>query len=149
MSSLSGSAHAEIDAPIERCYEIAADVDNIADWQEGVTDVDVLERDGEGRPLVAEIHNDAKVRTVKVRVRFSYDPPHGLSWTQEKGDLKSLEGSWRFEPAGDGGTRATYTLDIDPGLVLGMLLRGPVEGRVRDMMVKARPEQLKTRAEGG
>ena len=149
MSSLSGSAHAEIAAPIERCYEIAADVDNIANWQEGVTDVDVLERDGEGRALVAEIHNDAKVRTVKVRVRFSYDPPNGLSWRQEKGDLKSLEGSWAFESAGDGTTRATYALDIDPGRVLSMLLRGPVEGRVRDLMVNARPQQLKTRAEGG
>lgn len=147
MSNLSGSAHAEIAAPIERCYEIAADVDNIADWQGGVTDVDVLERDSEGRALVAEIHNDAKVRTVKVRVRFSYDPPNGLSWRQEKGDLKALEGSWAFEATG-ATTRATYTLDIDSGRVLGMLVRGPVEGRVRDLMVNARPQQLKTRAEG-
>src|SRR3954471_24298455 len=138
MGTLTGSASADITAPQDRCYEIAADVDHIADWQDGVVGVNVLERDAEGRPLVVEITNDAKVRTVKVRVRFSYDPPNGLSWVQEKGDLKSLEGSWAFTTDGDT-TTATYALAIDPGRLLGMLVRGPVEGRVRALMVDARP----------
>jgi ribosome-associated toxin RatA of RatAB toxin-antitoxin module len=148
MGVLSGSASADIQAPQERCYEIAADVDRIAEWQDGVVEVDVLERDGEGRALVAEITNDAKIRTIKVRVRFSYDPPHGLSWRQEKGDVKSLEGSWAFTADGEA-TTATYDLAIDPGRVLGMLARGPVVDRVRALMVEARPRQLKGRAEGG
>src|SRR4051812_32777795 len=148
MGTLTGSASADITAPQDRCYEIAADVDHIADWQDGVVGVNVLERDADGRPLVVEIMNDAKVRTVKVRVRFTYDPPNGLSWKQEKGDLKALEGSWAFSEAG-GVTTATYALAIDPGRVLGMLARGPVIDRIRDLMVNARPEQLKRRAEVG
>lgn len=148
MAPLTGSASVTIDAPQEQCYEIAADVDHIAAWQDGVVGVDIIERDGEGRALVAEILNDAKIRTVKVRVRFTYDPPHGLSWVQVKGDLKSLEGSWAFSEA-DGVTTATYALAIDPGRVLGMLARGPVVDRIRDLMVNARPEQLKQRAEVG
>ena len=146
MGTLTGTATAEIAAPLERCYELAADVDNIAEWQHGVVHVDVLERDGERRVLVAEIHNDAKVRTVKTRVRFSYDAPSGLAWRQEKGDLKSLEGSWSFEESG-GITLATYALALDPGRVLGMLARGPVIDRVRELMVHARPHQLKAHAE--
>jgi ribosome-associated toxin RatA of RatAB toxin-antitoxin module len=148
MGTLTGTATADIQAPLERCYEIAADVDHIADWQDGVVGVEVLERDDQGRALVAEIANDAKVRTVKVRVRFSYDEPNGLSWRQEKGDLKSLAGSWSFASNG-GTTTATYALEIDPGRVLGMLVRGPVEGRVRELMVEARPGQLKRQAESG
>ena len=148
MGNMSGEASAEIAAPIERCYEIAADVDHISEWQGGVTDVDVLERDGEGRPLLVEIHNDTKVRTVKTRVRFSYDPPHSLTWTQEKGDLKSLVGSWTFKENG-GTTTATYALDGDPGRMLGMLVRGPVEGRIRDLLITSRPGELKRRAEAG
>lgn len=143
---MTGSASADIAAPQQRCYDLAADVDNIADWQDGVVGVEVLERDDRGRALVAEISSDAKVRTVKARVRFSYDEPSGLSWTQEKGDLKSLEGSWSFTESG-GTTTATYALDLDPGRILGMLVRGPVEGRVRELMVVARPQQLKRVAE--
>ena len=146
MAVMTGSASADINAPIERCYSLAADVENIASWQDGVAGVEVLERDGEGRVLVAEITNDAKVRTVKTRVRFSYDEPNGLRWKQEKGDLKALHGSWTFVSSGDG-TTATYALELDPGRVLGMLARGPVVDRVRDLMVNARPEQLKRVAE--
>lgn len=146
MGKLTGSATAEIAAPLARCYELAADVDHIADWQDGVTDVEVIERDPQGRALVAEITNDAKIRTIKTRVRFSYDEPSGLSWKQEKGELKSLEGSWAFTESG-GTTTATYALEIDPGRMLGMLVRGPVEGRVRELMVDARPGQLKRHAE--
>ncbi len=146
MAPLTGSETVEIDAPIQRCFDIAADVDHIAEWQDGVVGVEILERDADGRALVAEITNDAKVRTVKVRVRFSYDAPNGLSWKQEKGDVKSLEGSWAFTESG-GRTKATYDLAIDPGRVLGMLARGPVVDRIRDLMVKARPAQLKERAE--
>ncbi len=148
MAPLTGSASADIDASIDTCFDIAADVDHIAAWQEGVVAVEILERDGDGRALIAEISNDAKVRTVKVRVRFTYDAPHGLSWTQIKGDVKSLDGSWAFTETG-GVTTATYALSIDPGRVLGMLARGPVIDRVRDLMVNARPDQLKRRVEVG
>ena len=148
MGVMGGSASAEINAPIERCFALAADVDDIASWQDGVVAVEVLERDDDGRALVAEITNDAKVRTIKTRVRFAYDEPNGLRWKQEKGDLKSLRGSWTFVAAG-AGTTATYELEIDPGRVLGMLARGPVVDRVRELMVNARPDQLKRVAEAG
>jgi ribosome-associated toxin RatA of RatAB toxin-antitoxin module len=146
---MDGTATEEISAPIERCYEIAADVDNISEWQNGVQKVNVLERDDQDRPLLVELVTDAKVTTIKTRVRFSYDAPNGLSWKQEKGDLKSLVGSWSFESAGNGTTRATYSLDGDPGMVLGMLVRGPVEGKLRDLLVNGRPGELKARAEAG
>ena len=67
---------------------------------------------------------------------------------QEKGDLKSVEGAWILEDLGDGRTRATYQLDADPGRVLGMLIRGPVEGKLRDILVNARPGELKKAIEG-
>jgi ribosome-associated toxin RatA of RatAB toxin-antitoxin module len=147
MGRLTGEASAEIAAPMQRCFDIAADVDRIDEWQRGVAEVNVLERDGAGRALVAEIVNDAKVRTVKVRVRFQYDPPRGLSWKQESGDLKAMEGSWAFAEGTDGTVVATYKLSLDPGMMLGLLARGPVEDRVRAVLVDSRPKELKQRAE--
>ena len=92
---------------------------------------------------------DAKVRRITTRVRFRYDPPHKVEWEQEKGDLKSLVGSWELEDLGDGRTRATYRLDGDPGRVLGMLIRGPVEDRLRQLLVTERPGELKRRLTPG
>jgi ribosome-associated toxin RatA of RatAB toxin-antitoxin module len=149
MGVIEGTATAEIDAPLERCYELAADVDHIAEWQGGVQRVEVVERDGQGRVLVARISTDAKVRTVTTTVRFSYDEPRGLSWKQTKGDLRALDGEWSFEDLGGGRTKASYHLLGDPGRVLGMLIRGPVESRLRELLVGERPDQLKRRAEQG
>jgi uncharacterized protein YndB with AHSA1/START domain len=148
MAHMGGSASVEIDAPLEEVWAVVEDVLSAPEWQGGLVAIEALERDSEGRPTLVESENDIKVRHVKTEVRFSYDPPTRLSWTQEKGDLKSVEGSWILEDLGDGRTSATYTLDSDPGRVLGMLLR-PVESVVRGMLVNSRPGELKERVESG
>jgi len=147
MAMIKGDRSVEIDAPIERCYEIASDIDNAPEWQGSLKDVEVLERDGERRALVVETESDAKVKTVRARLRFSYEPPTAIRWVQEKGDTKSLNGSWTFEDLGGGRTRATYALEADPGRVLGLLLRGPAQGKVRDFLLGDAAEGLKQHAE--
>ena len=147
MGNISGERSVEIDAPIERCYEIASDIAKAPEWQGSLKDVEVLERDGERRALLVETESDAKVKTVRALLRFSYEPPTGIRWVQEKGDTKSLTGSWSFEDLGGGRTRATYALEADPGRMLGMLLRGPAEGKVRDFLVGNAADGLKEKAE--
>lgn len=148
MAHMGGTASAEIDAPIEEVWALVEDVLIAPEWQGGLVSVVALERDSERRPTLVESESDIKVRRVKTQVRFSYDPPTRLSWIQEKGDLKSVEGSWVLEDLGEGRTQATYTLDGDPGRVLGLIIRGPVEAAARAMLVNARPEELKKRVEG-
>lgn len=149
MAHMGGSASAEIEAPVERVWAVVEDVLDAPSWQGGLVAVTPLERDEGGRPSLVESESDIKVRHVKTQVRFRYEPPARLAWAQEKGDLKSVEGSWVLEDLGDGRTRATYALDSDPGRVLGMLIRGPVESAVMAMLVNARPGELKKRVEGG
>jgi carbon monoxide dehydrogenase subunit G len=149
MAHLGGSADVEIAAPIDAVWAVVEDVVSAPEWQGGLDSVRALEHDGDGRASVVESENDIKVRRVKSRVRFAYDPPTRLAWTQEKGDMKSVEGAWELEDLGDGRTRATYRLDADPGRMLGMLIRGPVEAATRAMFVNGRPAELKRRVEGG
>ena len=149
MAHLGGSADVEIDAPIDDVWSVVEDVVSAPDWQGGLDSVRALEHDGDGRASLVESENDIKVRRVKSRVRFAYDPPTRLTWTQEKGDMKSVEGAWELEDLGGGRTRATYRLDADPGRMLGMLIRGPVEAATRAMFVNGRPGELKRRVEGG
>jgi hypothetical protein len=149
MAKLGGTASGEIDAPLEAVWAVVEDVLAAPEWQAGLVSMRPLEHDADGRPTLVEVENDIKVRRVKSQVRFSYDGPRGLSWRQEKGDLKSVEGSWELADLGDGRTEATYALEGDPGRVIGMLVRGPVEGAIRSMLVNGRPGELKARVEGG
>jgi uncharacterized membrane protein len=148
MGVIRGDRSVEIAAPIERCYEIAADIENAPEWQGSLKDVEVLERDGERRPLLVETVSEAKVKTVRTLLRFSYEPTTAIRWVQEKGDTKALHGSWTFESSADGRTRATYSLEVDPGRMLGLLLRGPAEAKVRDYLLGGAAEGLKGKAEG-
>src|SRR5919108_3602871 len=104
MARMGGSASAEIDAALDEVWAVVEDVLAAPEWQGGLGRISALERDDEGRPTLVETENDIKGRTVKTEGRVSYEPPTRLSWTQEKGDLKSVEGSWTLEDLGGGGT---------------------------------------------
>ncbi len=149
MSKLNGSSTAEIEAPLAQVWEVVQDVESAPEWQGGLNGIDVLERDGDGLPVLCETHTDAKVRTVKSIVRFRYDGPERLSWVQEKGELKSVEGSWELADLGDGRTKATYWIEAELGRVLGMVIRGPLVDLLRHMLAGARADELKQRIEGG
>jgi uncharacterized membrane protein len=148
MGIIRGERTVDIEAPIERCFDIAADIRGAPEWQGSLIDVEVLERDGERRAALVETESDAKVKKVRARLRFTYDEPTRIDWVQEKGETKSLQGWWEFEDLGDDKTRATYALVVDPGRVLGLLLRGPAEAKVRDFLLGGAAEGLKRQAEG-
>ncbi len=149
MANLTGSSTAEIEAPLARVWDVVQDVESAPAWQGGLKSMHALERDGDGRAIRCEAETDAKVRTVKSIVRFSYEDPDTLRWTQEKGDLKSVDGSWTLEDLGGERTRATYSLEVDLGRTLSLLVRGPVVDVIRHMLVGARAGELKKQVESG
>ena len=149
MGNLIGTSTAEIDAPLETVWAVVEDVERAPNWQGGMKGLTALDRDGQGRAVRCEVSTDMKVRTVKTIVAFDYGAaPATLSWSQEKGDLKSVDGSWELEDLGDRRTRATYRIEADLGRILGALVRGPVEGAIRDMLAGARAGELKQTVEG-
>ncbi|MGI8729497.1 MAG: type II toxin-antitoxin system RatA family toxin [Solirubrobacteraceae bacterium] len=147
MAQMSGSASIEIDAPIEEVWAIVQDVESAPGWQKGIDSMRALDRDGEDRATRCETVTDAKVKVFKARVSFDYERPVRLSWTQEQGDLKSMDGSWQLEDLGGGRTRAAYSLQADPGALIGRFLKGALEEKMRAVLIEGRPSELKARAE--
>jgi uncharacterized protein YndB with AHSA1/START domain len=150
VADLEGTRSIEIAAPRERCFAIAADLDHVPEWHGAMTDVEVLERDDQGRAAVVESEIHASVARVRVRLRFSYDEPMGLRWKREGGDLRSLDGSWSFQECANGQTLATYTLEIGVSWRLAILARtvhGPLRGQIEALLADHPVEGLKARAE--
>lgn len=149
MAMLTGSSTAEVDAPLERVWALVQDVERAPEWQGGLKGMHALERDGEGHAILCETESDAKVRTIKSTVRFTYSGPTTLAWRQEKGELKSVDGRWELEDLGENRTRATYSLEVDLGRVLSLVIRGPLVDLLRGMLVSARAGELKRAIESG
>ena len=147
MGTIRGERTVEIDAPIQRVFEVAADLERAPEWQHSLKALEVHERDGDRRATTVDTESDANVRTIHSRLRYVYEPPTRITWDQERGDVKAVHGWWRLEDLGSGRTRATYGLEVDPGRVFGLLLRGPAEGKVRDFLLDGTADGLKERAE--
>jgi ribosome-associated toxin RatA of RatAB toxin-antitoxin module len=144
--AIHGSNTVDIDAPIEAVYKVAADPTGAPEWQPEIKGTEVLEKDDDGNQTLMVMKIDVKVRTIDTKVRFSYDAPNGLTWKQESGPLKSVDGRWEFEDLGDGRTRATCLMDIDLGR-LGFVIRGPLVGVLRGTLIESMPEKLKKHVE--
>jgi hypothetical protein len=108
-----------------------------------------LERDDEGHAILCQAEADAKVRTIKSTVRYTYNAPTTLAWRQEKGELKSVDGRWELKDLGGSRTRATYSVEVDLGRMLSLVIRGPLVDLLRGMFVSARAGELKRAIESG
>jgi uncharacterized membrane protein len=148
MGKLEGSASAEIEAPIEAVYAVAADVEGSPRWQPEIKVAECVERNEDGDEALFHMETDAGVKQIDSEMRFSFEPPNRIAWTQEDGALKAVDGSWELEDLGGGRTRATYWMEVDLGRKLGMILRGPLVGALRGHLVDSMPDKLKGFVEG-
>jgi ribosome-associated toxin RatA of RatAB toxin-antitoxin module len=133
-----------IAAPPERCFAAITDFESYPQWQSAVKRCAVRERDSDGRASLVETVIDVRLREVRYVLRYSYEPPRVVRWDYVEGDIKSVEGEYLFEDAGDGATRATYRLALDPG----RFLPGPLRKLLVDGVMRTSVRELKTRAEG-
>jgi ribosome-associated toxin RatA of RatAB toxin-antitoxin module len=146
---ISGEQTTEIAASPEAVYAIVSDLDRYPEWQEFLQRVTVRERDGDGRPVLVDAEADATVRTLRIELRCTREPPRRVAWRSEGGDLKEMMGAFDLAEAGPGRTRATFRLDVDPGRKLGLLLRGALADRLRDHVLAGMLDGLRRRAESG
>lgn len=143
MGRISGEATAEIAASIGDVYSVAADAEGSPRWQPEIEIAECLQRDGAGNQLRVRIETETPVKRLTSLLVYTYRSPTLITWAQEEGDLKAVEGSWELEPLAEARTRATYRLEVDPGRMLGLALRGPVVGVLRGKLVETMPGKLK------
>lgn len=148
MANIKGSASTEIDAPLDAVWAVVADVEHWAEWQGTLGQVSVSGQDAEGRVSVSKVKIDAKITQISMTLDCSYEPSRRMTFERTSGDLSSLAGAWTLDDLGDGRTRASYELEVDPGGVIGFLLNDERKEKLRALLVDARPNELKARVEG-
>ena len=134
----------EIEAPPQRCFEALLDYESFPEWQRAVKSVEVLSRDSEGRGKEVEFEIDAKVRSIRYTLDYSYEEPHLVSWRYVAGDVRDVDGELVLEDQGEGVTLATYSLRLDPGV----WLPGKLATMLSEQVMHGALEDLKHRVEG-
>lgn len=141
-----GTSSIDIDASQERIFEIISDLDAYPEWLLDIKEVDVIERDGDGRAMASTMKVDVTIRTVTYTLEYDWNEPNNVSWNSRPGgDVKNIEGSYDLEMNDDGSTSVRYDLTIDPGFpVPGFMLKKALRH-----ITAAALDGLKRRAEEG
>lgn len=135
-----------IDDTPEQCYAVAIAFERYPEWATDVKDVEVLERDGEGRGTQVRYEIAALGKTIGYILAYDYtEAPGGFAWRLVKADLlRRLDGAYRFD-AESGGTRVGYVLSVDVSLPLPGFMKRAAAGMIVDNAMK----QLKAYVEAG
>ncbi len=132
-------------APPEECFAVVGDVEGYTEWAADIKAVAVDLRDDKGRPARVTFRAAAFGRSTSYTLVYDYsETPRALAWRQLAGDLTSkLDGNYRFDPAPDGGTEVTYTLEWE----LRVPLPGFIKRRAQSRVMHTALEELKARVE--
>ena len=117
----------EISATPQQCFDVASGLEAYPEWASEVKQVDVSERDADGRPLKVELTIDVMIKQITTTFLYTYDAPHSMSWRADPNDdIKELEGSYRFEETDDG-TTVVYALRVSPAFTIPGFLKRQAE----------------------
>ncbi len=133
-----------IDAPPERVWEVAVDLQSYPIWAHDIKDVRIRATDSDGRPLEVEFRASALGRSTHYTLKYDYaNAPKELGWSMLSGDIqRSIDGTFAFEATPEGRTIVHYYLEVD----LAVPLPGFIKRRAEVRILKT-VRELKVRAE--
>jgi Polyketide cyclase / dehydrase and lipid transport. len=134
-----------INASPDDIVKALLDFDTYTEWQSGMLECTVKERDAEGRGSLVEFYVDAKIKKIRYLTRYFYDLDNGkLGWDYVSGDLKECIGRYELTPQEDGGTRVSIDIETE----IGFFVPAPMKKLIRDQSLKNSMRDLKKRVGG-
>ncbi len=132
-------------ASVDRCLEVALDVERYPEWAADIKEVDVLASDDQGRAERVRFRAAAFGRSTTYTLLYDHGgAPELLSWKLEEGDLtRVLDGWYTFVSIDGGDTEVTYHLVAELLMPVPGFVKRRTEGRIMHTALK----ELKARAE--
>jgi ribosome-associated toxin RatA of RatAB toxin-antitoxin module len=122
-----------INAPLEKVYAIAQDVEKFPDYMPNVKSLEIVERDG-NRVVTKWV---GEVEDLRIKIRWTEEDiwdsaAKTCTFRQLEGDYKTLRGIWRFADLGDGTTRFDSELEIEYDVpLIGPLIKGLIAKKAK------------------
>ncbi|MCC5953009.1 MAG: SRPBCC family protein [Acidimicrobiia bacterium] len=136
-----------VDAPLVAVFAVLVDLERYTEWVPDLKQVDVIERDDDGRGTLVEFRAAGLGRSTTYRLRYDYsDAPASMGWTLDGGDIqRAIDGSYRLEALDDDRTEVVYELAIS----LKVPVPGFVKRRAEERIMKSALHALRDRVETG
>ena len=137
------SERIRVEAPADRCFDVAVDFESYPEWVRDVKEAKILETDDEGRGTRVEFRAAALGKSIRYVLEYDYgEAPEAFSWHWVEGDmLRRLDGTYRFEPDG-ASTRVHYDLAVELAVPLPGLLKRRAAGLIMGSALKELKKQV-------
>ena len=137
-----------IEAPLEDIMEVIEAYESYPEWADVLT-VDVRQRGEGGRATEVAFEVEVPVlRKAAYTLQYRYAPGDtGVSWVtkEARGAIRDIRGEYLLNEVPDGGTKVTYRLAVELGVLVPGFLRTQGSKRVIENAL----EKLKRRVEMG
>ena len=128
-------------APIAKCYAVISDYERYPEFLPEVKKIRTSNR--RGNEVDVQYHAEV-VKLIKYTVHMREEAPTRVSWTYIDGEfMKDNKGGWVLEDAGDGKTKATYSIEV----ALGPLVPKTIVTALVDTQLPKLLENFKKRIE--
>jgi carbon monoxide dehydrogenase subunit G len=122
----------KINAPPADVMAVLADFDAYPEWA-GIKKVEVTKKDSKGRG--SEVRQEVAQMGFEAKYTLSYTykaRDGGMSWTttEASGAVKDITGEYDLEADGDGATKVTYRMTIEPGVKLPGFIKRQIERQI-------------------
>jgi coenzyme Q-binding protein COQ10 len=130
-----------INAPVEKVFDVIIQYEKYGEFLSEVKEVRTSGRQGNE----VNVHYKVDVvKTIKYTIRVKEERPTRMSWSFVEGEfMKDNKGHWLLEPAGEGKTKATYTVEM----ALGALVPKSVVNALVETSLPKMLDAFKRRAE--
>jgi len=130
-----------ITAPMDKLFAVIADYQSYPQFLPEVKSIRISKRLGSE----VDVHYEIEVlKKIRYTLRLKEEPPNLISWTFVQGELmRDNRGRWLLEPAGEGKTKATYSIEMK----LGPLVPKSIVNALVDSSLPKMLEAFKKRAE--
>ena len=137
-----------IRATPDQILDVVLDLEDYPRWAEGMKQVQVTERDEQGRPVLARFVVDARVAEIDYVLRYDHSGTH-LTWTLERGDVvDQLDGEYAITPR-DGVCDVVYSLEVDVNLPVPRFLKKRAARVILDTSLRGLRDEVEGRAGDG
>ena len=133
-----------INVPPDKFFDVIVDYEKYGEF---LPEVKKVKLDG-GQGSIKEVTYtvDIKAKVINYTLKHTAEKPSRMSWTMIKGEMMTgNDGSWTLKAAPNGGTEATYAIDLRlSSLVPGFIEKALAEQSLPGLLAnfKARAEKL-------
>lgn len=131
-------------ADADEVMAVISDFDSYPSWAESVRDIEVVERDDDGRATKVRFVIDAGPIRDEYTLAYTWGTSEVRWHLVESKFLKAMDGAYVLDDRGDGTTEVTYRLAVDITMPMIGMLRRKAERVIIDTALKGLRERVES-----